>query len=163
MSNINIVCVSGNLTRDPEVRYTANGTPVLGFSVAVNESRKDRDGHWVEVPNYVECSMFGNRAEAVSKYLRKGTKALVKGRLRYSTWESDGQKRSRLEVVAEDIEFHNREQDQPPAYQPQAYSAPSPYPQGQQVPAYQPQAYAPAQYPQGQQVPPDIYGEEVPF
>ena len=102
---INSVAISGNLTRDPELRQTPGGTSVLSFGVAVNERRKNASGEWEDVPSFVGCTMFGTRAEKLAQYLHKGTKVAVQGRLRYSSWERDGQKRSKLEVVADDIVF----------------------------------------------------------
>lgn len=107
--SINRVCLTGNLTRDPERRETQGGTCVLSMGVAVNERRKNpRTGQWEDVPNFVDLVMFGARADAVSRYLSKGSKVAVEGRLRYSSWEMDGQKRSKLEVVVDEIEFMSR-------------------------------------------------------
>ena len=104
--SINRVCISGNLTRDPELRSTAGWTSVMSFGVAVNERRKSaQTGEWEDYPNFVDCTMFGKRAEALERYLRKGTKVAIEGRLHYSSWESDGQKRSKLDVTVEEIEF----------------------------------------------------------
>ena len=80
---INRVNISGNLTRDPELRSTASGTSVLWFCVAVNDRRKNpQTGEWEDYPNFVECTMFGTRAEAVSRYLSKGSKVAIEGKLR---------------------------------------------------------------------------------
>ena len=107
--SINRVNVSGNLTRDPELRATRGGMQVLSFGVAVNDRRKNpQTGEWEDCPNFVDCTMFGTRAEAVSRYLSKGSKVAIDGRLRYSSWEKDGQRRSKLEVVVEDIELMAR-------------------------------------------------------
>ena len=105
--SINCVSISGNLTRDPELRATAGGTEVLQFGVAVNERVKNpQTGEWEDRPNFVDCVMFGKRAASVSRFLSKGSKVAVSGRLRYSSWETqDGSKRSKLEVVADEIEF----------------------------------------------------------
>lgn len=104
--SINRVCISGNLTRDPELRSTAGGTSVMSFGVAVNERRKSaQTGEWEDYPNFVDCTMFGKRAEALERYLRKGTKVAIEGRLHYSSWESYGQKRSKLDVTVDEIEF----------------------------------------------------------
>lgn len=113
--SINKVIISGNLTRDPEVRMTAGGTPVLSFGMAVNERRKNQQtGEWEDHPNFVDCTMFGARAQAVAKYIAKGSKVAVEGKLRYSSWERDGQRRSKLEVVVDEIEFMSKgEQHQP--------------------------------------------------
>lgn len=106
--SINRVCISGNLTRDPEIRSTASGTVVMSFTVAVNERRRNKLGEWDDVANFVDCSMFGTRAESVSRFLSKGSKVAIDGSLRYSSWERDGQKRSKLEVIVGDIDFMSR-------------------------------------------------------
>lgn len=117
--SINQVNISGNLTRDPELRATASGTQVLSFDIAVNDRQKNqRTGEWEDYPNYVSCTMFGTRAESVSRYIRKGSKVAISGKLRYSSWEKDGQKRSKLEVIVNDIEFMSRGDSQQTAYQP---------------------------------------------
>lgn len=104
--SINRVIISGNLTRDPELRTTAGGTAVLGLGVAVNDRRKNpQTGEWEDYPNFVDCTMFGSRAEAVSRFLTKGQKVTIEGKLRWSQWERDGQKRSKLEVIVDEIEF----------------------------------------------------------
>lgn len=111
--SINRVNISGNLTRDPELRATAGGTQVLSFGVAVNDRRKNpQTGDWEDYPNFVDCTMFGTRAEAVSRYLSKGTKVAIEGKLRYSSWERDGQRRSKLEVIVDEIEFMSRRDGQ---------------------------------------------------
>ncbi len=105
--SINRVVISGNLTRDPELRATAGGMSVLKLGVAVNDRRKNQQtGEWEDVPNFVDCTMFGTRADALAQYLSKGQKVAIEGKLRYSTWESQqGEKRSKLEVVVDEIEF----------------------------------------------------------
>lgn len=104
--SINRVVISGNLTRDPELRQTAGGMPVLGFGVAVNDRRRNNQtGEWEDYPNFVDCTMFGARAESVARFLSKGMKVAIEGKLRYSQWERDGQKRSKLEVIVDEIEF----------------------------------------------------------
>ena len=121
--SINRVCISGNLTRDPEMRSTAGGTSVMGFGVAVNERRKNQQtGEWEDYPNFVDCTMFGKRAEALEQYLSKGTKVAIEGRLHYSSREKDGQKRSKLGVTVDEIELMSRrdgqQQGQHGGYQP---------------------------------------------
>ena len=107
--SINRVNISGNLTRDPELRATASGTQVLSFGVAVNDRRRNpQTGEREDYPNFVDCTMFGTRAEAVSRYLSKGSKVAIEGKLRYSSWERDGQRRSKLEVIVDEIEFMSR-------------------------------------------------------
>ncbi len=104
--SINRVVISGNLTRDGELRSTASGMPVLGFSVAVNDRRKNsQTGEWEDYANFVDCTMFGNRAQNVSQYLSKGQRVMIDGKLRYSQWERDGQKRSKIEVIIDDLDF----------------------------------------------------------
>lgn len=104
--SINRVYITGNLTREPEQKSTASGTPVLRFGMAVNDRRKSaQTGEWEDYPNFVDVTLFGNRVPYFAERLTKGGKVAVDGRLRYSSWEKDGQKMSRLEVVAEDVEL----------------------------------------------------------
>ncbi|NLG10786.1 MAG: single-stranded DNA-binding protein [Coriobacteriaceae bacterium] len=104
--SINKVMISGNLTRDPELRSTTSGMSVLGMSVAVNDRRKNQStGEWEDYPNYIDCTLFGARAEGVAKFLTKGSKVAIEGKLRWSQWERDGQKRSKIEVIVDEIEF----------------------------------------------------------
>lgn len=111
--SINRVLLSGNLTRDPELRATAGGTPVLSIGLAVNDRRRNaQTGEWEDYPNFVDCSMFGTRAEAVSKHMQKGDKIAIEGKLRFTQWEKDGQHRTKLEVIVEDIEFMAQRRDQ---------------------------------------------------
>ena len=106
---INRVMVSGNVTRDPELRQTANGTAVLNFGLAVNDRRKNpQTDEWEDYANFFECSMFGNRANTMSQYVAKGMKVVIEGKLRYSQWEKDGQKRSSVKVVVEEVVLMNR-------------------------------------------------------
>ncbi len=107
--SINKVFISGNLTRDCELRSTASGTAVLGFGVAVNDRRRNpQTGEWEDYPNYIDCTVFGARAESLSRMLAKGAKVAVEGHLLYSSWERDGQRRSKVKVVAEEIELMQR-------------------------------------------------------
>lgn len=105
--SINRVMMTGNLTRDPELRSTASGMSVLGLRMAVNDRRKNQTtGEWEDAPNYVDVTVFGARAEALNRFLSKGSKLAVEGKLRWSEWENQaGEKRSKLEVVADDVEF----------------------------------------------------------
>ena len=107
--SINRVSISGNLTRDPELRQTQGGMAILNIGVAVNDRRKNQQtGEWEDVPNFVDCVMFGSRAEKLAQYLAKGTKVAIDGKLRYSSWEKDGARRSKLEVIVDEIEFMSR-------------------------------------------------------
>ena len=108
--SINHVNISGNLTRDPELRSTAGGTNILSFGVAVNDRRKNpQTGKWENVPNFIDCIVFGQRAEALSRFISKGAKVSIDGKLHYSSWETkDGQHRSKLEVIVDEIDFMSR-------------------------------------------------------
>lgn len=112
--SINRVVCSGNIGGEPEVRSTSGGTQVLSFSLAVNERRKNQQsGEWEEYPNWVACTMFGSRAESVSRYIAKGSKVAVEGKLHYSQWETkEGQKRSKIEVIVDELEFMSSRNDQ---------------------------------------------------
>ena len=148
--SINRVNITGNLTRDPELRSTAGGMAVLGFGVAVNDRRKNQQtGQWEDYPNFVDCTMFGNRAEALSRILRKGMKVAIEGKLRYSSWEdkNGGGRRSKLEVIPDEVELlsqtPNAQQGQPQQYAPQGYQPQAYAPQQAPQQAYQPQQQAP--------------------
>lgn len=112
--SINRVNISGNLTHDPELRATAGGTQMLAFGVAVNDRRKNpQTGKWENVPNFIDCIVFGQRAEALSRFISKGAKVSIDGKLHYSSWETkDGQHRSKLEVIVDEIEFLSRANEQ---------------------------------------------------
>ncbi len=104
--SINRVMISGNLTRDSELRSTQSGMGILSFGVAVNDRRKNpQTGDWEDYPNFVDCTMFGTRGEKLHQYLTKGTKVSIEGKLRYSSWESNGARRSKLEVIVDELEF----------------------------------------------------------
>lgn len=148
--SINRVNISGNLTRDPEQRATQSGTSITTFGIAVNDRRRDpQSGEWKDYPNFIDCVVFGNRADALAKLLTKGMKVAVEGKLRWSQWEKDGQKRSKIEVIIDEVEFLSQRQQgnqqteqQQPQHQPQ---------QGYQQPQY-------AQPPIA-----DVYDEDIPF
>ena len=138
--SINRVNISGNLTRDPEMRATQGGTQILTFGVAVNDRRRNpQTGEWEDYPNFIDCVVFGNRAEPLSRFLTKGMKVAVEGKLRWSQWERDGQKRSKIEVIVDEVEFLSSRQGQGQGqggYQPQGSHQPQ---QRQQLPAPPPQ------------------------
>ena len=156
--SINRVIITGNLTRDPEMRATAGGTQVMSFGVAVNDRRRNQQtGEWEDYPNFVDCTMFGTRAEAVSRYLSKGSKVAIEGKLRYSSWERDGQRRSKLEVIVDEIEFLSRgQQGGQGGYGNQGGYAPAPAADPYAAPAPQP---APVQAPPAV----EVYDEDIPF
>ncbi|MGH3007210.1 MAG: single-stranded DNA-binding protein [Gaiellaceae bacterium] len=107
-ANINRVVLVGNLTRDPELRHTAGGTPVCGLRIAVNTRQKDSStGEWGDKPNYFDVSVFGNQAESCAQYLAKGRPIAVDGRLNWREWEDkqSGQKRQAVDIVADSVQF----------------------------------------------------------
>lgn len=105
MASLNNVVLLGNLTRDPEVRYTPSGTPVATLGLAVNNRMKQGD-EWKDDPCFIDVVVFGKQAESCGEYLSKGQPVLVEGRLRYRSWEGqDGQKRSKHEVSAFRVQF----------------------------------------------------------
>ena len=112
--SINRVIVSGNLTKDAEIRQTASGLPIASFSIAVNDRRKNQQtGEWEDYPNFVDVTVFGSRAEFLAKHLTKGAKVALEGKLRWSQWERDGQKRSKIEIIAEEIELMMARKEEP--------------------------------------------------
>lgn len=150
--SINRVTISGNLTRDGELRTTPGGTDVLALGVAVNDRAKNQQtGQWEDRPNFIDCVMFGNRAQSLAPYLRKGTKVAIEGKLRWSQWEKDGAKRSKLEVVVDEIEFMSA-RDQAPQQQ-------APAPAMRPAPSYSQQRMAGMPQPKA----PSLYDEDLPF
>ena len=103
--SLNQVFLMGNLTRDPELRQTPTGQSVTSFSLALNRSYKDSSGEWQEATDYIDIVCWGPLAERVAQYLSKGRRCLVQGRLQSRSWEQDGQKRSKVEVLASDVTF----------------------------------------------------------
>lgn len=158
--SINRVSISGNVTRDPELKHTQGGQAILTFSVAVNDRKKNpQTGAWEDYPNFIDCTLWGSRAEAVAKFMAKGTKVAIDGKLHYSSWERDGQRRSKIEVYVDEIEFLSRQQGQQGA--PRAQYAPQGAPQGQYYPNQAPMGYQ-EQQPQ-YSLKDDLYGNDIPF
>lgn len=142
--NINRCELSGNITRDGELKATQGGTSVLSFGLAFNDRKRDANGKWVDVPNYIECVIFGNYAESMERHLTKGRRVFVAGKLKWSQWsDKSGNKRSKIELIADTI-------DLPPTGQKKASQA-------AQQQAEQPTYSAPAP------VEPDLYDDEIPF
>lgn len=183
---INKATITGNLTRDPELRQTQGGTSVLTIGVAVNDRRKNQQtGEWEDYPNYIDCTIFGNRATGVAPHLQKGMKVAIEGKLNQSRWQAeDGTNRSKIGIIVDEIEFMaKRDGSQQPMQQPMqqqaqpqqfaTQTAPQPMPQQpvQQFapqPMQQPMQAAPVQQamPMMQQVPQQvatIYDEDIPF
>jgi single-strand DNA-binding protein len=106
-SNINVVVITGNLTRDPELRSTGGGTPVCELRVAVNSRRKDGSGQWVDKPNYFDVTVWGAQGENCANYLSKGRPVAVEGRLDWREWEAkDGSgQRQAVSIIANSVQF----------------------------------------------------------
>lgn len=140
--SLNTCILSGNIGNDAEVRYTAGGMAITSFSLAVNHRRKQQDGSYADETSWVDCTMFGKRGESLQAngYLQKGAKLAVVGHLRMSTWEADGQRRRKLEVIVENV-IHMTNYRQP----------------------QQPQARQPYQAQPQQAYVPDVYNEDIPF
>jgi len=107
MANLNKVLLLGNLTRDPEIRFTAKGTAVGDFGIAVNRRVSDGNGNWTDDVTFIDITVWGRTAENSEKFLKKGRGVFIEGRLQLDTWEDkeSGQKRSKLKVVAEEVQF----------------------------------------------------------
>ena len=105
-SNINTVVVTGNLTRDPELRSTNSGTAVCSLRIASNSRRKDASGNWVDKPNYFDVTVWGAQGENCSQYLSKGRPVAVDGRLEWREWEDkEGNKRQAVDIIADSVQF----------------------------------------------------------
>lgn len=151
--SINSVTISGNIVREPELKQTRSGASVLAFSVAVNERRKNGD-QWEDYANFIDCTMFGSRAEKMAQYLHKGTKVSIQGKVHQDRWQDKqtGANRSRIGVLVDQIEFmsHGNGQQQAAAQPlPQVGQA-----QLQQIPRVQQAPQQQAQY---------VYDDDVPF
>ena len=108
MAGVNKAFLLGNLTRDPELRYTANGLAVAGFGLAINRKYK-QNNEWKEEVCFVDITVWGKQAENCAEYLNKGNSVFVEGRLNYRSWETEqGQKRNKLEIVASNVQFLSR-------------------------------------------------------
>ena len=159
---MNSVNVSGRLGKDPEVRSTQGGSTIMSFSLAVSERRKNgQTGTWEEVTHWIDCVVFGKRAESLAKILRKGSYVMVTGRLSQSKWEDkSGNKRSKVEMVVSDVDLPPRTQEQSQGgydQQPNNYTN-----QGQYGPQNGPQQPTGGYQQQGYQEP-DLFDEDLPF
>lgn len=106
MASFNRVILMGNMTRDPEVRYTPSGLAVCDIGMAINDRRKDNNsGEWIEETTFVDVTLWGRTAETCGQYLSKGAPVLIEGRLKLDTWEQDGQKRSKMKVIGEKMQM----------------------------------------------------------
>lgn len=149
MADINFVCASGRLTRDAELKQATNGSQVLTFSIASNERRKNAAGEWEDYANFFDCSMFGERAQKLQKYLEKGNKVTVYGKLRHRSWEKDGTRHSKIEIIVNELVFMSRANGQNNAAN------------GMQVAPQQAQPTYQAPQPTQQQT--GFYDEDIPF
>lgn len=114
--NVNKVFLMGNLTRDVEMRSMPSGTDIGSFGIAVNERFKSKDGEWQERASFIDCDIFGARAQAMARYLSKGSPVFLEGRLRLDQWQDkQGQNRSKLKVVVDNFEFVGGGEDKGPA------------------------------------------------
>ncbi len=105
MASYNRVILVGNITRDIELKYTQGGTAVTDIGLAVNDRRKTATGEWIDETTFVDVTLWGRTAEVASEYLGKGSPILIEGRLKLDTWESEGQKRSKLRVVCDRMQM----------------------------------------------------------
>ena len=105
MASFNKVVLLGNLTRDPDLKFTQSGSALCKLGLAVNQKYKKGD-EWVEDPVFVDITVWGKQAENCAEYLKKGSPVLVDGRLNFSQWKTDdGQKRSKIDVTANSVQF----------------------------------------------------------
>ena len=132
------------------MRVTGGGTQILQFGVAVNDRRRNQQtGEWEDTPNFVDCVVFGSRAEPLSRFLSKGSKVAIEGKLRYSSWETkDGQHRSKLEVSVDEIEFMSSKQTSSTPKPSAPPASPAPKPVAPPVPSTPPA---------------DVYDEDIQF
>ena len=105
-TNVNVAVITGNLTRDPELRHLESGTAVCKLRVAVNSRRKNASGEWVDKPNYFDVTVWGAQGETCATYLSKGRPVAVQGRLEWREWEAkEGGKRQSVEIIADSVQF----------------------------------------------------------
>lgn len=130
MAYLNRVFLIGNLTRDPELRTTPKGTAISAFGLAINRQTKDDAGNTRDETTFVDIEAWGKQGELVSKYLTKGSPCMIEGRLRLDSWEdkTSGQKRSKLKVVLDNVQFLNRAPGNGEASAPRATGQPAPAP-----------------------------------
>jgi single-strand DNA-binding protein len=129
MGNFNRVILVGNLTRDPEVRYTPKGTAVVEIGVAVNRVYSGEDGERKEETTFIDVTLWARQAEIAGQYLKKGRQVLIEGRLQLDTWDDKqtGQKRSKLRVVGENLQLlGNRQENEVPNAPPRRSTSPAP-------------------------------------
>lgn len=164
--SINRASLSGNIGRDPEIRSTQSGMSILTFSLAVNE-RVKKGEEWTDYTNWFDVVVFGKRADSLHNILTKGMKVAIDGKLRYSTWERDGQKRSKIEVIANDVDIMQRRNDsqsqQNGSYGQQRQQQGNYSNQQQYGPQNGPQQPTGGYQQQGYQQADDVYDSDIPF
>lgn len=126
--SVNQVILMGNLTRDPELRQTPTGQSVCSFSLALNRSYRDANDEWQEATDYIDIVAWGPLGERVAQYLSKGRRCLVQGRLQSRSWEQEGQKRNKVEVLANDVTFLDSRGESSEGGENASASAPKPKP-----------------------------------
>lgn len=166
--SINRVFLAGNITREPQTRQTNSGMTILSFGLAVNDRKRNpQTNEWEDSAQFFDCNILGKRADALSTILTKGMKVSVEGRLHYSSWEKDGQKRSKVDVTVDEIEFMSRRSDnrggQQQSYQPhqQYQQSQQHYQRPQGRPNYQPGQQTITSVEQDSM--PDVYDASIPF
>jgi len=154
MANYNRVILAGNLTRDPQLSYLPNNTPVVDFGMAINRRWRGQDGEQREETCFVDCRAFARRAQIINEHMRKGRPILIEGRLHYSQWEKDGQKHSKLRVTVDNFQFLDSRGQGAPRGAPQARPAAAAQPpdEAPQAPAEEP---PPSEFDDG--------GDHIPF
>jgi single-strand DNA-binding protein len=168
MAGYNRIILTGNLTRDPQLSYTAGNLAVCKFGLANNRRWKDKDGTQREDTCFVDCTVFGQRAETFNQYMAKGRAVLIEGRLQYQQWETpEGNKRSKHEVVVDNFVFLGQGQGQgqgqgsgrsaEEGYPGQDYAPPASSPPLRAVPA------VPSPFGPGYDAPPLPSGDDIPF
>ena len=154
---LNTITIAGRMVRDPELRRTNSGKAATSFTLAVDRDFKNQQtGEWEDYPNFIDCTMFGARADALNKYLSKGTKVTIEGKLRWSQWERDGQKRSKIEVIVDELEFMSSRNSDAQYSSGQSYGQQGGYQPASQA-SYQPQ---PAPTIDASS---SVYDEDIPF
>ncbi|MEA2370242.1 MAG: single-strand DNA-binding protein [Solirubrobacteraceae bacterium] len=103
--NLNVVAITGNLTRDPELRSLPSGSSVCSLRVAVNTQRKNGAGEWEEKPNFFDVTVWGAQGEACARFLSKGRPVAIQGRLEWREWGEEGQKRQSVDIIADSVQF----------------------------------------------------------
>jgi single-strand DNA-binding protein len=115
MQSINVVIITGNLTRDPELRYTSDNSAVCDMRVAVNGRRKTEYGEWVDKPNYFDVTVWGKRGESCNEHLMKGRPVAIEGRLDWHEWETEGgDKRQSVRIIASQVQFLGKRDSEEP-------------------------------------------------